>query len=303
MAVISPLKEVIGTSTNQLTFTPPSGRAAVVFDIGVLANGEGFATIKSANATVGYFEIGYRCRNHLILAPSNIDNKNILQILKDIGLPTEFPVPEGEKFVINTSITADYIVVRYREVDPGDITADMPNAKNGKELLRVFYGTNKDDITSTGWYRLDKSLTPAEMHNWPFEEVANPFDSIELYAVGVLDIQHTEAGTSTDHAETQRVRLWKGTEILIHPNEDGFICAGTGAPSDSGGTVNGMGPNELPYTTYQSFGSIFAFPEPIRFNKGEEMAVEIYVNVEGSGAKMPANTLRAALFCKVLRGE
>jgi len=303
MAVISPLKEVIGTSTNQLTFTPPSGRAAIVHDVGIIASGSGFATIKSANATVGYFEIGEWYRNHLTLAPSNSKHLNTLQALKGIGLPTEFPVPEGEKFVVSTSITANYIIVRYREVDPGDVTPDMPNGKAAKEMLRLFYGTNKSDITSSGWYRLDKSLNPAEMHNWPFEEIANPFDTIELYGIGVLDIQHTEAGTSTDHAETQRVRLWKGTEVLFHPNEDGFICIGQGASDSATDTSYASGPNELPYIGDQYAGSIFVFPKPVRFGKGEEMAVEIYVNVEGSGAKMPANTLRTALFCKVIRGE
>jgi len=303
MAVINPYREVIATSTKQLSFTPPSGRAAIVFDVAVIGDIYAFATLKSANATVGFFEVGYKHRNHLMLAPSNILPKNTLQLLKDLGLPTEFPVPEGEKFVVSLSDTADYILVRYREVDPGDVTSDMPNAKNAKEMLRIFYGTYDSDITSTGWYKLNKSLNPPEMHNWPFEEVANPFDSIELYAIGILDVQHTESGTSTDHAETKRARLWKGTEVLFHPNEDGFVCVGSGAPSGSGGTAFAYGDNELPYSPYQNYSAIFRFPEPIKFSKGEEMAVEIYVNVEGSGAKMPANTLRAALFCKVLRGE
>jgi len=303
MAVINPLREVTAENTNQLTFTPPSGRAAIVFDIGVVTDNNGFVTIKSANSTVGFFEIGWYAHNHLHLAPGNEFAKSVFQYLKEIGLPTEFPIPEGEKFVLTSTVTTKYMVVRYREVEPSDITPDMPNAKAAKEMLRVFYGTNKEDITSSGWYRLDKSLNPAEMHNWPYEEVASPFDVVELHAIGVLDVQHTEAGTTTDHAETKRVRLWKGTEVLIHPNEDGFICVGDRAPEGAAGTSYGLGINELVYATPTTGTKLFTFPEPIRFSKGEEMAIEIYVNVEGSGAKMPANTLRAALFCKVIRGE
>lgn len=302
MATIKPFRTVVATSAKELSFTPPSGRAAIVFFIACLTNSAGWATVKSANATVGFFEIGPDARNHLPLVPSDSNSGGVLDILKGLGLPTEFPVPEGEKFVVSTSVTCDYIIVRYREVEPGDVTPDMPNAKAGKEALRIFYGTNSSDITSSGWSKLNKSLNPSEMHNWPFEEVASPFDSIEIHAIGVLDYEeNTYTGGSNVYGRTERVRIWKGTELLFHPQEDGFVCLGDGAEAGSANKSYAGGTNELPYAGAVRKGSLFVLPEPLVVAKGEELAVEVKVAVD-TNAKVTKEELRCALFSKVIRG-
>ena len=302
MAVIKPFREKYALNASILEFTPPSGRAAIVKGIGCYTSQNGFATIKSANTTVGFFEIGGDERNHLRMPTDNWRTGSILEQMEKMGIPVDIPVPEGEKFVIQCDCTPFFLCVRYQEVDPGDIKPDMPNAKNGKEMARILYGTNSADITSSGWYRLDKSLNPPEMHNWPFEEVANPFDTIEVHAIGILDVQHNEydSANSADHfSQTTRTRIWKGTEVLFHPDEDGFYTWGGGAASGSTNTAYGKGNNELPYVGPQQNSRLFVFPEPVVFSKGEEMAVEVYCDVDG---KIPAETLRAALFCKVVRG-
>lgn len=302
MGVIEPFREIHNQYTNGISFTPKAGRAAIVHDILCCSDNAGWATVRSANTTVGFFEIGPKVRNHLEMAPSDDQIKSVLQDLAQHNLPCSFPVPEGEVFSISTDVEYSFLIVHFSEVDPGDIKPDMPNAKQATEMLRIFYGTNSADITSSTWQRLDKSLNPSEMHNWPFEEIPCPFDILELHAIGALSYEeNTYTGSADVYGSTKALRVWRGTELLFHPNEDGFVTLGGGAVSGSANVHYGDGRNQIPYTGGNEQGNLFYFPEPVIFKRGEEMRVDVQYDIDAN-AKVTANATRCALFCVVKKG-
>ena len=300
MAIIRPLRTLMAENTDTLSFIPPAGRAAIVQDISVISSDMQLATVRSAGATELQIMVGSAKLSHCYPAPFTDKEMNVLQYLKSKGINVDIPVPEGEKFVVNLPSHADYILVKYKEVTPDEIKPELPNWKGSKKHFRVLYGSNQSDITETGWVRLDKSLNAKELHNWPFEEVASPFKKLKIYAVAALETEYNAwDGASDLYARTERIRLWKGTELILAEDEKGFLCYGSGATSGSVNIAYAKGKNELPWSGGNGQGNVFTFPEPLSFSKGEELGIEVYINIVNSGAKIPAEKLYFALFAEV----
>ena len=297
MAVINALREKYASGVNSFSFTPRAGTAAIIYLIAINAAAADFAKITAMNTTVGIFEIGPVARNHLAYPASEIYNTNLMEFLKAKGIETEIPVAEGEVFSIETTNNMDNLIVRYREVEPGDVKPGMANYPGSAEQLKLLYGTNATDITASGYARLDKSLNPTEMHNWPFEEVACPFEKIAIAGIGILNVQENVYDTADHISQIEKTRFWKGTKQLFTEGQDGFITLGSGASSGSSNAVFGKGINELPYVPNRTTGDIFMFTEPLEFVRGDEFAVEEYCNIASSG-KISAGNLRCVLIGK-----
>ncbi|RLC47039.1 MAG: hypothetical protein DRH57_04865 [Candidatus Cloacimonadota bacterium] len=303
MAVKKAFQEIVVRDTDKLEYTPPAGSGAIITDIFSFANNRSFITLKIGNRTVLYLQTGPHIMNQALPPSSGSSYKSLLRALKQVGLPTEFPVAEGEKILVQGSSATTVIGMHFKLVDPEDIKEDMPNGKSARERLIIIHGTNKYDITSENWYRLDKCLNPAEMHSWPFEEVACPYDEFHLYGLGTVPYsQNTYAGGADAFAIQRAIRIWKGTELLLHPNEEGFVTEAEQPESGSANEKYGGDNNELPFIPRGDKGDIFIFEEPLIFRRGDEMAVEVKFYVEeNSGA--PAGKIVFALVGKVVKPE
>ena len=295
MAIINSLREKHASGVNTFSFTPRAGTAAVIQDIMINAAAADFAKITAMNATIGIFEIGAAERNHLAYEANDQYGINLMQYLKEKGIETAIPVAEGEVFSIETTNNMDNLIVRYKEVDTGDVKDTMPNYPGSKEQLKLLYGTNADNITASGYARLDKSLNPTEMHNWPFEETACPFEQISIKAIGILNVQQNVYGSADAISQTEKTRFWKGTKQLFTEGSDGFLTIGTGAASGSSNVVYGKGINELTYTPTRDAGGMLILPEPLEMVRGDEFAIEEYCNI-ASGGKIEAGNLRAVII-------
>ena len=297
MAVINALREKYASGVSTFSFTPRAGTAAIINLIMINAAAADFAKITAMNTTIGIFEIGPAARNHLAYPASDKSGINFLEDLKTKGIETEIPVAEGEVFSIETTNNMDNLMVRYSEVEPGDVKAGMANYPGSPEQLKLLYGTNSTDITASGYARLDKSLNPTEMHNWPFEETACPFEDLTVKAIGILNVSENNSASADQKAETTKTRFWKGTKQLFTEGQDGFITAGTGATASAVNTVFGQGINEMPYVSDNAHGKIKLLPEPLVFKRGDEFAVEEYITVATS-AQITAGNLRCVLIGK-----
>lgn len=303
MAVQAPFKEITVENATTLEYTPPAGSAAIITAEFCLTDNIDVMTLKIGNRTVQAFHVGPYFLNQALPPVLNTTDKSIMKCLKKIGLPTEYPVAEGEKLVLQTSNTARYLGIHFREVDPADVKPDMPNGKAAKERLIFIHGTNSSDITESGWYRLDKCLNPTEMHSWPFEEVACPFNEIQIFSIASPPYQENSyTGGSDVYATQKRLRVWRGTELLFHPNEDGFITEGGGAEAGSYNYKWNGGYNELPMVPSGDEENIFVFEEPLVFKRGEEMAIEVKLDID-TNAKVPAGRLICSLIGKVVESR
>ena len=149
MAVINALREKYASGVSSFSFTPRAGTAAIISLIAISAAAADFAKITAMNTTIGIFEIGPDVRNHLAYPASWVNGINLMEFLKAKGIETEIPVAEGEVFSIETTNSMDNLVVRYREVDPGDVKPGMANYPGSTEQLKLLYGTNDTDITAS----------------------------------------------------------------------------------------------------------------------------------------------------------
>jgi len=303
MAVQKPFQEVTVENTNVLEYTPPAGSAAIITAVFCLTEYLDILVLKVGNRTVNAWNVGPTFLNQALPPVLNFTDKSILNVLKKVGLPTEFPVAEGEKILLQTSNNAKYIGMHLRLVEPGDITEDMANAKAAKERIIFIHGTNSKDITESGWFRLDKCLNPPEMHSWPFQEVACPFDEIQIFSIASPPYQENSyTGGSNVYATQKRVRIWKGTELLLHPREEGFITEGGGATEGEYNYGWGGSYNELPMVPAGEENNIFIFPEPLVFKRGEEMAIEVKLDIDDT-AKVPSGRLICSLIGKIIKSE
>jgi len=303
MAVRAAFKEITVENTTKLEYTPPAGAGAILTAVFCLTDNIDILTLKIGARTVAAFRVGPSFLNQALPPVLNLTDKSIMKTLQKIGLPTEFPVMEGEKVVLQTSNTARYIGIHFREVDAEDVKADMPNGREAKERIIFIHGTNKSDITESGWHRLDKCLNPTEMHSWPFEETACPFNEIRIYSIASPPYQENSYTDSNDvYATQKRLRIWRGTELLFHPNEEGFITEGGGAVAGSYNYGWGGSYNELPLVPAGEEENIFVFPEPLIFKRGEEMAIEVKVEIDET-AKIPAGRIICSLIGKVVKPE
>lgn len=280
MAVLEPTRVKIATGATSLTITPPAGRAIQVFDIGISGSGEAWATLKNGLTNVGYFVVGAKENNHLPLFPSEDYKLSLLEQMEAEGVNTEYPVMEGDSFVVEVDSSMDIIQVTYREVEAGDVKGDEPNGKRGKERVIVYYGTNANAITSSGYHVVDKSLNPVEFRQFPFEESCPTGYEITIYGVGCKYLN--PAGTT----RTTRLRIKKNRETLFDPDENGFILY----PS-----------NMLPFAQEGEGGVVYFFEEPIVCKGGDEIITEIYVSHDGAN-DVAAESVRVMYPCKVVTG-
>lgn len=296
MAIINALREKYASGVKTFNFTPRAGTAAIVEKIMIDTSAADFAQINCANTLLGVIEIGPKERNHLAYVSNDDDTINFMDYLKTKGIETEIPVPEGQVFSITTTNNFDNLIVRYREVDPGDVKEGMPNYPGGEQQIKLLYGTNASAITASRFYALDKSLNPAEMHNWPFQENGCPFKKISVKTIGILNVSENNYPSSVDAiSNTTKVRFRKGTTQLFTSEADGFLTIGTGAASGSANTVYGQGINELPYVPSRSTGEMFFLPEPLEFVRDDEFAIEVYCDIATNG-QIDAGDLRALMI-------
>jgi len=298
MGIINALKEKYFEGVNSMQFTPRSGTAAIINLIAIDATAADFAKITAMNTTLGIFEIGPPERNSLAYPAGDRYNINYMNALKTHGIKTAIPVAEGGIFSIETTNNWNNLILRYSEVDPSDIKPSMANYPESEEQIKLLYGTNNADISTSGYFRFDKSLNPTEMHNWPFTEINCPFEKITIAAIGMLNVQQNVYTTVNILASTTKVRFWKGTKQLFTSATDGFLTAGTGAATGSSNAVFGKGINEMKYIPTRHTGDMFYLPAPLNFVNGDEFAIEQYITV-ATGGKISAGNLRCVLIGKL----
>ncbi len=276
------LKE--GESVATLSLTPPAGKAIMVRDVNVVTTAStDFATIKVGQTTVGYFQVAPVKRNHLTLTRPGKQNDSLLGFLASKGINTSYPVPEGKTFSVTCANSATLIRIEYEEWDSADIKDNMPNGEGSGPLVFVNYGTNLAQIAASGWSTINGSRNPAEFPDFPFGAGVPSNAMMEVLGMGVVDIhRNTYTGSANNYSKTERLRMWRGREVLFDRDSNGFFTQGAGAAAGSANYSYLGGTNELPYYSENDLGNLFMFPEPLVFNGGEELRVEQKVTIDAS---------------------
>ena len=301
MAVVKELKRKVVTSASELTISSIPGYSLLVLWFGCKGDTQGFCTVKNGPVTSGYFSAGPEAVNHIPLNLGNFGKGGILEVMKALGIFDGFPVMKGDNFVLSFDQTMDYIVAEYKILEEGDVKGDEKNAKYATERTLCIYGTNKSEISSSGWYRIDKILNPKEMKEFPFESSVPTGYEYKIHAIGIRDLQENSYTDSANtYADTQKLRIWKNTENLFFEGDEGFICKGAGAAAGSKNFSYDAGVNEIPFVGFKNRNKFYVFDPPLHYDEGDEMIVDVYVRCDDD-AVIDAESLLCFILCEQIK--
>jgi len=253
-------------NVSELELQPNEGEALRIKKIEIDAPTDPtFMEVNIGKATVGYFPVLLDSVNFFSVKKLAQDTKNLFDILKAKGVPLEYPVSAGEKFILKFTNTVNYVRIIYDVYESGDITPDMPNGSKSETLTYMAILTNKEAISTEDYYTLDKMFNPAELPDFPIDIVPSGYQ-IKVHSIGVIPQLE---GSGTDTAETDYLRLWYRRQVLFDPDRAGFKISTA---------INELPPIEKENEEMKFFG------EQLSFIEGDELNVEVKAKISGSGS-------------------
>lgn len=296
MAKLKDLVTITARNTDQLVYQVPAGYAALLKSVQIAADQPGVAVIKTGQySALGVF-IGPEPLSHASMRPFPAGSGDILRYLKEKAqLSTEIPVQQGQNLTIQAGQIAQAIYAELALYDAADYE-EMPNKPRSEEQFLLLYGTNKNEINTSGPYRLDKAMLPAEFRAWPWEAEACPYDEFDVLGVGVTAYEvNVYSGGQNRFGRTVGVSLWHNRErILAETHEVTFITLGAGA---SVGTYNEKyekGYNVIPFGLTDAGLALKTFDQPLKIRRGEEFYIEVLIELE-SEATIMSNKIFAVI--------
>ena len=276
MALKEALMVKTGMGGDTLTLKADAGEAFIVEEIHIdnLADVE-FAKVLIDRVTCMYLSAWDNKQNQFYWAGDVAAYPNLMRYLYDKGIFTGIPVGEGQELTIDiTGATNNNARIIYRQVEPGDITAELQNHIDGKEYLFFNYGTNSENIAIGKYGEVNECLIPKEFPDFPFGSTVPPKHQIEIIAL--LVGTHRKGAYFGDNI--RYLRMTKDRKVFFDEDRAGIYV------------THGM--NNYPFHSENYERIVNLFPEPIIFMPGDELTVE----VKAGAAQLDAD---ASLFCLV----
>lgn len=290
-------------NTNQLSFTPPAGRAIRLTDLKIYSTTTQLATLKAGRFSVYPILTGQDPLTHTPFGPNISQYASLITaIRRDLSLDPNVYVQPHEQLTIQLPSTANEIFALFDEIDPADITPDTPNHKEAKAQLQILYGTNASDLTSPGTYRIDQALTPPEFTSFPFETEICPYDQLDIYAIMVTDLHvNSYPSNQNKYARTLGTTIWYNREkIFAETDLPTYPTIGTGAQAGSMNLSYEKGTNAIPFGTKYATHGIPKLTTPITVTRNQELSIHVTIDCD-SGASIPANSIYCAIIALARR--
>lgn len=299
LKAVNQVKHFSGSSDYELQ--TKSGESIRVKGIYIANATNDFATVKIDKTTVGYFRVGGARGNHLHYPLQDEQrDKNLLDLLRDREIFTDYPLAEGQKIILtgfqgaNTEATIVYDVY-----DAGDVTPDNPNGTEANEYIFVNYGRPSSAPTGAGDVLIDSSVNPVEFPQFPFGKLVPAGYEIDLIGILASDVGKT-TGTGANKANTTYVKFVRGRTVLWDDDRNGIKLKGVSPASD--GTNIGTGYSQIGYYSDMDQRHPYFFPQVLTFAQGEELNIYITTEVTAGSQNLTAEDLEIALIMKVRRG-
>ena len=302
--IIRPFNVLNSAGVATISLSPNTGESILITDICVIPTAAitEFLTIQVNRQTVGFYHMGTTIMNHL---PWQDDDQPMITLMKHLqenGIDTRIPVAEGETCTLTAPSAWTRLMVTYEVHGAGDITAEMPNGSKSNEYVYVNYGSNLATIAVIGYYTIDGTHNPVEFPDFPFGETVPSRNTIELLGIGFSDITRAGATFGTDDIRTTFLRLYRDREVLFDSDRVGLAVPGLalgGAANTT--TYYGLGVTTLPYGGEGTNKKMNLFPEPLVFEGGDELAVQLNWALSAGGGTVAIADVFCALVLRVKR--
>ena len=280
------VKTVYG-NTN-LSLTPMVGEAYRIKGIYIVNPSSNYITLTTAKTTVGYFRVGGTQGNHLFAFTADKPYPNLLKQLMDLHVWHDYPVAEGETFIISGAAGSDSIqMVEYDVYDATDVKNTDINGSASTEYDYIAYGTPsavKTDTTA----QYDTASTPEEFPRFPFKVAVGGSTHITTYGVLISPVAYQDSG-STGIQLTQRLKFVKDRTILFDEDKEGLPLYATNT-SPTAGSYDYSGITSVGSASDKNPSPVVLFETPLEFLPGEEL--DVYITTEtvtGSAVLNPAD--------------
>ena len=259
-----------------------------------------FATIKIDKTTVGYFRVGGSRGNHLHYPLQDEQrDKNLLDLLREREIFTDYPLAEGQKLIITGAQGANTeCTIVYDVYDAGDVNRDNPNGTDSNEYIFINYGRPASAPTTSGDILIDTSINPVEFPSFPYGKVVPAGYEIDIIGILASDVGRT-SGTGANQCVTTYVKFVRGRTVLWDDDRNGLKLKGL-APSSDGVQI-GVGYSQIGYYSDVDQRHPYFFPEPLTFQQGEELNIYITTDILAGTQNLTAEDLEIALIMKVRR--
>jgi hypothetical protein len=264
MAIKQPfmVKQNLLTAASSLSITAKPGESIRVKGLrsGALTS-RGFTQVFIDRVSVGFFYTGDINANHLEQWSLATFKGNLLKSLIDKGIHKGWPVGEGQTFELRPYSPATQIqaAIEYEIGDPDDFKPDQPNGSSSKEITFLNYGTNGSDISANATGDIDTSRNPSEYPAFPFGEVVPAKQMAIIHGFALIDWKDSQGNLNPNYAY---LKLIKDRITLFDEDRNG-ICVREGMGFLTWGPCR------------QTNVDIELFPEPLVFNPGDELKVQM----------------------------
>ena len=257
-----------------------------------------FCKIKIDMTTIGYYRVGSTEGNHLRWKRRASAVGSLFTYLVENNIFPPIPLQQGETLILEfTSAYTGGILVEYEVYDVGDVNNTAPLGSKSNELYYMLYGTNKDAISSSGYYELTAVRNPVEFPQAPFGDKVLPNQNLEIIACLAQDAGRTD--TNSKSIVTTGLRFILNNQELFNDLGSGFLLKGT-APTSAGYNY-GTGVSYFNPHRYMDVNPVKLFPARLTLQPFDELKVLIGVDASGGGS-FPPNTIDVPLIIHLKRG-
>lgn len=272
------VKTVIGAADLQLRADP--GESFLITGIMVNSAAGAYVTLKTEKTTVGYFRVDATYGNHLAfprardtaIALAALHPKNLLALLKELGIFKGYPVAEGETFILTgAGGAADVKSVVYDIYDAEDQKNTAPNGSKALEYMLINYADTGAAIDAAADNRYDNPLNPVEFPAFPFGADVPAKHQITIHGILGSEVGVRNATPATA-IHTQYLKLVKDREVLFDEDRNGLPFSFAGV-TDAAGTKAGGGNSVIGNFNHVDPRMPLLFASPLVFEAGDELNI------------------------------
>lgn len=252
---------------------------------------------------VAFYRVQGKSGNHLGTMHGAYLKGNIMEFLTKQGVNVSIPVAEGQTLSVSRYAEAGNVMLIYDRYDSGDVKSTEPNGSQAKEYTFLQYAKIGATPASSGDFKLDTSLTPAEFPNFPCDAVVPANHTIEL--LGIAGSPFVQGIAGPHSLGSTFLKLIKDREILFDSDRNGIPFNGVNAAAVATAYVSnfsliGPGTEVLVNTNVITPGDPLMFVPPIVFLTGSELNAWITL-AETNTAVWVDNTDDTAFIMRVKR--
>ena len=305
MAIRSRNNQEWALGTTALALTAEADESIMV--TGMYSSGASTAhmQVTIGQRTVADFRVAGAMGNHLnfpvgFSSTGPVTGVNLLDLAIASGWHRGYPIGAGQTMNWTGPNAAGSVnMVQYDTYDRADITPSMPNGSQSNELDYVAYGNTGATITTATDSTYDTLVNPSEFLAFPYVTVLVGNNTLSLFAVVGSTFAPSENDGTNDIATTY-LKFTQNQTVLFDKDTTGLVfwqALGSQSADQIGAgasTIGGFSSTDqrLPHV----------FEEPLVFNAGDELTVEVTTQIDGSGANYLIADQEIGLFFRQVRG-